>query len=125
MEARSIENGGPRRNRHGHAVNSELNLGGLGTHVIPPCGKQTPAGQRRLVRCSSTTSRKCFNTAAIGTGTTWPSPQIEVNFRACGSSSSNCRSVFEPWPSVHPVSISTRFCDPTPQRTPLHQDTLR
>src|SRR6266851_9784 len=126
MEAGSIENGGSRRNRHGHAVNGELNLGGgLGTHAVPPCGKQTPAGQRRLVRCSSTTSRKCFSTDAIGTGTTWPSPQIEVNFKAWVSSSSNCRSAFEPWPSVHPVSISTSFCDPTRQGTHLPQDSLR
>src|SRR6266852_6779982 len=108
----SVEDCGARRDRDGPAVDGELNLvGGFGAHAVPLCfcGKQTPAGQRRLVRCSSTTSRKCLSTERMGTGTTWPSPQIEVCFSACESSSSNGRSVLEERPSVHPVSISTSF----------------
>ena len=96
-----VKNGGARRNRDWNTVNGDRHQdfnrvkvdlylsGAFRTHAFAPCGKQTPAGHRRLVRCSSTTSRKCFSTEAIGTGTTWPRPQIEVCFRACDSSSSN------------------------------------
>ena len=48
--------------------------------------KHTPAGQLPLA-CASTSSGKCFMTEAIGTGTTWPRPQIDVIFSAWESSS--------------------------------------
>src|SRR3984885_827955 len=125
VEPGRIKNRRPRRSRYWYTVNGQLNFGGgFGAHAVPR-GKQTPAEQRRLVRCSSTTSRKCFSTDAIGTGTTWPRPQIEVIFRAWVSSSSNGRSVLEERPSVHPESISTSFCEPTRQGTHLPHDSFR
>src|SRR4029077_15889012 len=90
VNARRIKNRCARGHRNSYAIDRQLNLGSRrGTHAAPRLGKQTPAEQRRAERCSSTTSGKCLNTEAMGTGTTCPKPQMEVNFMAVESSSSS------------------------------------
>src|SRR6185312_16246031 len=126
VDAGSVKDCGPGRDRNLLAIDGQLNFGhSPGTHAVPRFGAHTPAGQRPFFTCSSTTWGKCFSTDRMGAGTICPRPQIEVSFIAKESSSSSCRSEFEARPSVHPVSISTIFCEPTRQGTHLPQDSLR
>ena len=88
--------------------------------------KQMPDGHSRRVMCASTSSRKYFSTEAIGTGTTCPSPQIEVSRMRLGKfvEQAPYRSE-DARPCVQPASISTIFCEPTRQGTHLPHDSLR
>src|SRR5579864_6133808 len=61
----------------------------------------------------------------MGTGTTWPNPQIDVSRRAFASSSIRARSDEAPSPRVQPVRISTSFCEPIRHGTHLPHDSLR
>ena len=126
VDAGRVEDRGPGRDRNLLAIDGQLNFGRRpGTHAVPRFGTQTPAGQRLFLTCSSTTWGKCFSTDWMGAGTICPRPQIEVSFIANESSSSRCKSEVDARPSVHPVSISTIFCEPTRQGTHLPQDSLR
>ena len=64
------------------AVDRQLDLSATAVVLIaePRCVKQTPAGQRRPECAPRPLRRKCFSTDAMGTGTNWPRPQMEVSF---------------------------------------------
>src|SRR5580704_19101475 len=131
---RGIEDRGSGRNCNLLAINGEFDericaherpkVEAVDLELLAPQA-QTPAGHRRCDRCASTSSRKCFRTDAIGAGTTWPRPQMEVRRRVSASSSSRARSEGVLFPRVHPSSISTNLLDPTRQGTHLPQDSLR
>ena len=88
VHARGIENRGAGGNGDFFAVNGE----GDGTGRCARIGHQflsilqTPAGQRPLTMCSSTSWAKCLSTDSMGAGTICPKPQMEVCFRAWQSS---------------------------------------
>ena len=70
VDAGSVEDCRPGRNRNLLAIDGQLNFGRRpGTHAAPRFGTQTPAGQRPFLTCSSTTWGKCFSTDWMGAGT--------------------------------------------------------
>src|SRR4029077_12935247 len=128
VSARRVKNCGARGHGDRLTINGKLHIARarpMMAHACPPCGKQTPAGQRWLTRCSSTSWRKYLSTLWIGAGTICPSPQMEVCFSAWESSSIIANSPDLKCPLVHSCKISTIFCDQMRQGTHFPHDSLR
>src|SRR5262249_22208255 len=93
-----------------------------GTHHTPI--GQTLAGQRWWSRCSSSSSRKWSSTDLIGTGTTWPSPQIDACMSVYDRSSIIAVCSGRPRPWAISFSTSTILAEPTRQGTHLPHDSF-
>ena len=77
--------------------------------------------------CASTSSGKCFSTDAIGTGTTWPRPQIDVSFSAWRQLVDRAPGRRRRAAPLRPrrSSMSASFCEPMRHGTHLPHDSLR
>ena len=126
VDAGSVEDRRPGRDRNLLAVDGQLNFGRQAWNSCCPSHReQTPAGQRVLARAlppprENASAPMGWARARSGPGRRSKSASSRPRARRAVASRNSKRGL-----PVHPVSMSTIFCEPTRQGTHLPQDSLR